>query len=149
MLRGSLQRLKPLFLAHFFATAEVVSCYKTHAMECRFFDFMPYNNPVPESKTRGKAAGGLQSLVQAEKLMQIAFVLPSAMIIGWLAGAWAGAKLHQPWMTVAGVIFGCVAGLYYVIRLAMDAEKSAGASDASIKKENGFGDKENDSGLPK
>ena|SRR5580692_8975630 len=149
MLRGSTQGLKPVFLAHFFATAEVVPCYKTHAMECRFFDFMSYNNPVPESKTRGKAAGGLQSLVQAEKLLQIAFVLPSAMIIGWLAGAWADSKLHQPWMTVAGVIFGCVAGLYYVIRLAMDAEKSAGASNASIKKENGSGDKENDSGLPK
>jgi len=111
-------------------------------MECRFFDFMSYNNPIPESKTRGKAAGGLQSLVQAEKLLQVAFVLPSAMIIGWLAGAWADSKLHQSWITVVGVIFGCVAGLYYVIRLAMDAEKSAGASDAAIKKEN-------DSGVPK
>jgi F0F1-type ATP synthase assembly protein I len=59
------------------------------------------------------------------------------MIIGWLAGAWADSKLHQSWMTIAGVIIGCVAGLYYVIRLAMDAEKSAGASDASSKKENG------------
>jgi F0F1-type ATP synthase assembly protein I len=94
---------------------------------------MTYNNPVPENKTQGKAAGGFQSLVQAEKLMQIAFVLPSAMIIGWLAGAWADAKLHQSWMTIVGVIFGCVAGLYYVIRLAMDAEKSAGKAAESSK----------------
>ena len=92
---------------------------------------MTYNDPVPENKTQGKAAGGFQSLVQAEKLLQIAFVLPSAMIIGWLGGAWASAKLHQSWITIVGVIFGCIAGLYYVIRLAMDAEKSAGQSASS------------------
>jgi F0F1-type ATP synthase assembly protein I len=96
-------------------------------------DLMTYNDPAPENKTQGKAASGFQSLVQAEKLLQIAFVLPSAMIIGWLAGAWADTKLHQSWMTIAGVIFGCVAGLYYVIRLAMDAEKSAGKADGSSK----------------
>jgi F0F1-type ATP synthase assembly protein I len=95
---------------------------------------MPFQNPVPENKTPGRAAGGFQSLVQAEKLLQIAFVLPSAMIIGWLAGAWADAKLHQSWMTIVGVIFGCIAGLYYVIRLAMDAEKSAGKAAGSSKR---------------
>ena len=95
---------------------------------------MPFQNPVPENKTPGRAAGVSQSLVQAEKLLQIAFVLPSAMIIGWLAGAWADAKLHQSWMTIVGVIFGCIAGLYYVIRLAMDAEKSAGKAAGSSKR---------------
>jgi F0F1-type ATP synthase assembly protein I len=94
---------------------------------------MAYINPVPENKTQGKAAGGFQSLVQAEKLMQIAFVLPSAMIIGWLAGGWGDAKLHQSWMTIVGVILGCISGLYYVIRLAMDAEKNAGKTAASNK----------------
>lgn len=83
-----------------------------------------------ERKTHGKAASGVQSLVQAEKLLQIAFLLPSSMIVGWLLGAWAASKFHQAWMTVAGVIFGCVAGLVYVIRLALDAEKSAALKDA-------------------
>jgi ATP synthase protein I len=86
---------------------------------------MPENNPMAEPKARGKEGSGLQSLVQAEKLMQIAFVLPSAMVVGWLAGAWADMKLHQKWLTIVGVIFGCIAGLVYVIRLAIDAEKSA------------------------
>jgi F0F1-type ATP synthase assembly protein I len=94
---------------------------------------MPFQTPVPENKAQGKAAGGFQSLVQAEKLLQIAFVLPSAMIIGWLGGAWADSKLHQKWITIVGVVFGCVAGLYYVIRLAMDAEKSASKSAVSSK----------------
>ncbi len=101
---------------------------------------MPYNNPIPDPKTRNKAAGGLQSLVQAEKLMQIAFVLPSAMVIGWLLGAWADMKLHQSWLTIVGVIFGCISGLVYVVRLAMDAEKSVGPLDDSSKKGNGSGD---------
>ncbi len=101
---------------------------------------MPYNNPIPERKSSGKAGGGLKSLVQAEKLMQIAFVLPSAMVIGWLLGAWADSKLHQSWMTVVGVIFGCISGLVYVIRLAMDAEKGIGPLDSSGKKGNGSSD---------
>jgi ATP synthase protein I len=92
---------------------------------------MAYHNPIPERKTKSKAAAGLESLVQAEKLLQVAFVLPSAMVIGWLAGAWADSKLHQEWLTIVGVIFGCTSGLVYVVRLAMDAEKSAGAKDKS------------------
>lgn len=101
---------------------------------------MPYNNPIPDRKRRGKAAAGLDSLVQAEKLLQIAFVLPSAMVIGWLAGAWADMKLHQSWLTIAGVIFGCVAGLFYVIQMAIQAEKSIGPADSDTKKENGTND---------
>ena len=36
---------------------------------------MPFQNPVPDNKTRSKTASGFQSLVQAEKLLQVAFVL--------------------------------------------------------------------------
>lgn len=91
---------------------------------------MAGHEPTSDRKPRSRAAGGIESLVQAEKLMQIAFILPSSMIVGWLLGAWAASRLHQSWLTVAGVIFGCVAGLVYVIRLAMDAEKSAASQDA-------------------
>src|SRR5579863_1623270 len=84
---------------------------------------MPYHRPIPDDKARSNS-NGFQSLVQAEKLMQIAFVLPSATIIGWLAGAWAGNHFHVSWLAVAGVIFGSISGLVFVVRLAMDAEKS-------------------------
>jgi ATP synthase protein I len=97
---------------------------------------VPFNSPIPERKT-SKGGVGLQSLVQAEKLLQIAFVLPSAMIIGWLAGAWADSKLHQSWITILGIIFGCISGLVYVVRLAMDAEKSAGQTASGTKNGNG------------
>jgi ATP synthase protein I len=88
---------------------------------------MPYNNPTPEREPRKKVPGALQNLVQAEKLLQVAFVLPSATVVGWLAGAWADQHWHQSWIAIAGVIFGSISGLVYVIRMAMDAEKSAGS----------------------
>jgi F0F1-type ATP synthase assembly protein I len=84
---------------------------------------MPFNRPIPESKPPSKAASGLSAYVEAEKLMQIAFVLPSAVVIGWLAGWCADKLLHQSWIEIAGVIFGCVSGLTLMIRMAMDAEK--------------------------
>jgi uncharacterized membrane protein YfcA len=87
---------------------------------------MPFNRPIPESKQpRGKPASGLAAYVEAEKLMQIAFVLPSAVVIGWLAGSWADSLLHQSWIAIFGVVFGCVAGLTFMIRMAMDAEKKS------------------------
>jgi ATP synthase protein I len=93
---------------------------------------------IGDRKTRSKPASGIESLVQAEKLLQIAFMLPSSVIVGWLLGAWADSKLHQAWMTIAGLILGCVTGLVYVIRLAMNAEKGAASRDAR----NGAGEKQ-------
>ena len=54
---------------------------------------MPYNSPMPEREPRKKVPGAMQNLVQAEKLLQVAFVLPSATVVGWLAGAWADQSL--------------------------------------------------------
>jgi len=92
---------------------------------------MPFNRPIPESKPRPKAGGVVASLIEAEKLMQIAFLLPSAVGIGWGAGWLADRFLHQSWITVAGVIFGCVAGLVSMVRLAMAAgvKTAAGAGN--------------------
>lgn len=101
---------------------------------------MPYNNRIPERRESHKGSVGMQSLVQAEKLLQIAFVLPSAMVIGWLLGAWADMKLHQSWLTIVGVIFGCSAGLVYVIQMAIQAEKSVGKVESEAKKGNGTND---------
>ncbi len=91
---------------------------------------MAFNRPIPEH-TRGetrvgqKQPSGLSLYVQAEKMLQIAFVLPCALVIGWLLGAWADRWLHQSWITIAGVILGCVSGLVFVIRMAFSAEKDA------------------------
>jgi len=84
---------------------------------------MPYNKPIPslpEDDRRPKRdSGGLATLVEAEKMMQIAILLPSAAFIGWLGGAWLDKHLHQAWIGIFGIVFGGISGLVYVIRLVM------------------------------
>ena len=86
---------------------------------------MPFNRPIPDSKRPSKASIGLTGLIEAEKLMQIALVLPSAVFICWLAGAWADSRFHQSWMAIFGVVFGGISGLVFVIRTVMAAEKKS------------------------
>ena len=80
---------------------------------------MPWNRPIPDSNPRGKASGIVDAIVQAEKLIQVALVLPCAAFIGWLGGAWLDSRLHQHWIGIAGIVVGGISGLVYVIRLAM------------------------------
>ena len=44
---------------------------------------MPY---LPPNKKQKQSNGGLQTLIQAEKLMQIAIMLPTSVFLGWLFG---------------------------------------------------------------
>jgi ATP synthase protein I len=79
--------------------------------------FMPFNRPNPESKPRPRFCSGLASLVEAEKMMQIAILLPSSAFVGWLIGSWLDKRLHQTWISLVGILFGGVSGLVYVVRL--------------------------------
>jgi F0F1-type ATP synthase assembly protein I len=88
---------------------------------------MPFNRPIPEQKQPRRYPSALATLMEAEKMMQIAILLPSAAFIGWLIGAWADSRLHQSWIAVAGILFGGVSGLVYVIRLALTAGARAEA----------------------
>ena len=97
---------------------------------------MPFNRPIPESKQPRKYPSALATLMEAEKMMQIAILLPSAAFIGWLIGAWADSRLHQSWIAVAGILFGGVSGLVYVIRLALTAgAKTEAQTQKDIKSE--------------
>ncbi len=86
---------------------------------------MPFHNPIPEDKnqagSRPADKGGLATLVQAERLMQIAFVLPCALLIGWGAGWWVDHHFHWHWATIAGLILGMAAGMVSVVRMALAA----------------------------
>jgi ATP synthase protein I len=91
-------------------------------------------SPSPESKTRGNASGGMfGAWVQAEKLLQIAFVLPGSAAIGWLLGAWTDRRFHQSWMTVTGILLGSLAGLVYTIQMAVAAERSSDPRQAGSR----------------
>ena len=72
--------------------------------------------------------------MQAEKLMQIAVLLPASACVGWLIGAWADRRLHQSWIGLVGILLGGILGLIYVIRLVM-ANQGSSASTASQSKE--------------
>ena len=78
---------------------------------------MPFNRPIPDKEPKPKDSSGIATLIQAEKLMQIAILLPSAAFIGWLIGAFLDSKLHQTWIGLAGIVFGGISGLVYVVRL--------------------------------
>jgi F0F1-type ATP synthase assembly protein I len=98
---------------------------------------MPFNRPIPDDKPRSKPSAAIQGLVQAEKLMQIALLLPSSAFIGWLIGAWLDSRLHQSWIGIAGCVFGGISGLVYVVRLALasvgDSENGSGAENGNGK----------------
>ena len=94
---------------------------------------MAYNRPIPNPGPPRKNSSGLETLVQAEKLMQIAILLPSAAFIGWLLGAWADKAWHQSWLALAGIVFGGISGLVYVVRLVMSTGTDNGKGSAGSK----------------
>lgn len=81
---------------------------------------MAFTPPDPNRKSDD---GGLKTLVQAEKLMQIAILLPAAVFVGWALGAWLDRMLHQEWISILGLILGGVAGLMTVVRMVMATDK--------------------------
>ena len=105
---------------------------------------MAFHAPIPENKGRPKIESGTKSLIEAEKLMQIAFLLPSAVVVGWLGGAWLGKIFHQSWMMLAGILFGCVAGLVAVIRVALATESASRKLDTSADSTDNFSRKTKD-----
>ena len=84
---------------------------------------MPFHRPLPNSDSRSKMSSGVEAVVEAEKLLQIALVLPCAAVVGWIIGAWADKHFHQTWIAIVGIVFGAISGLVFVIRTALKAER--------------------------
>lgn len=78
--------------------------------------------PSPKNGSDRKLV--LQGLVRAESMVQIALAVPLSTVIGWGLGAWLDNKLHQPWMAIAGVVLGAVAGFVQVVRVANHANRT-------------------------
>lgn len=70
-----------------------------------------------------RPSGALGGLVKAERLMQIAFVLPTAVVVGWLVGYLLDRWLHQNWIYIPGILLGCVAGFIEVFHIVQQNEK--------------------------
>ncbi len=82
---------------------------------------MPFNSPNPNPKPEKPP---FRSIVQAQRLTQIALVLPIAVLIGWFFGAMLDRWLHQTWITVVGLILGMIAGMLEAVRMALAAGKA-------------------------
>lgn len=102
---------------------------------------MPLNPSNPDEKPRTKISGGLAAYIQAERLMQIALVLPASVFIGWLGGVWLDDLLGQRWIAVAGIVFGGVSGLVYAARMAMAASNRS-SSSAELENNSGKSSKD-------
>ncbi len=53
---------------------------------------------------------------------QIGFVLPAAVVAGWLIGAALDRWLHTQWLYLVGLLLGVVAGFVELIRLLIHSE---------------------------
>jgi ATP synthase protein I len=84
---------------------------------------MPFNRPIQTPPQRSKMSSGVNAIIEAEKLLQLALMLPCAAVVGWLIGAWADSHFHQTWIAIAGIVFGAISGLFYLIRTALKTEK--------------------------
>ncbi len=54
--------------------------------------------------------------VQAGNYAQLAFVLPAAIVVGWLIGVGLDKWLHTTWLYIVGLILGIIAGFMELIR---------------------------------
>lgn len=82
---------------------------------------MPFNRPIPKSRQGTRWATSLSSLVEAEKMIQIAVLLPSSAFVGWILGAWLDKLFHQSWISLVGILFGGISGIVYVVRMVVQS----------------------------
>jgi hypothetical protein len=83
---------------------------------------VPYNRFNPPDSSGAGPKRGLGNYIQAEKLMQIAFVPPVAIALCWVGGWWLSNRFHMKWMELVAIMFGCVVGLVYVVQTAVGVE---------------------------
>ena len=78
---------------------------------------MPEN--VPNPKPTPKRSALTQGVASAERLIELAFIMPAALVVGWLGGAGLDKLFHQHWIYIAGILLGFVAGFIEVLRSAL------------------------------
>jgi ATP synthase protein I len=67
--------------------------------------------PHPENSDRRE-----NFWVQVGRYSQLAFILPAALVVGWLIGAALDRWLHTTWLYLAGILLGIAAGFIELIR---------------------------------
>jgi F0F1-type ATP synthase assembly protein I len=86
-------------------------------------DFDPQLKNAQRKQVPGKQDGALHSLVQAEKLIQLALLIPASTMVGWIAGVGLDKLFHQHWIYIAGLLFGATAGFVQMFRTVLQNTK--------------------------
>jgi F0F1-type ATP synthase assembly protein I len=73
---------------------------------------IPPADPPPDRQNSGRN----NVWVQVGRYSQLALLLPSATVVGWLLGSALDRWLHTSWIGIVGLLLGTVAGLIEVIR---------------------------------
>jgi F0F1-type ATP synthase assembly protein I len=89
---------------------------------------MPPDSPGNQPETPKRSAL-TQGVAGAERILEIAFIMPAALVIGWLIGAGLDKWLHQHWIYLVGIVFGCIAGFIQIFRLVQNNEKQMEKED--------------------
>ncbi|HEY4905060.1 MAG TPA: AtpZ/AtpI family protein [Candidatus Sulfotelmatobacter sp.] len=80
------------------------------------------NPSGPDSEKKGSE--DKQSFwLQVGRYSQLAFVLPAALVVGWLIGAGLDKWLHTTWLYLAGILLGIAAGFVELIRTVLHDTK--------------------------
>jgi F0F1-type ATP synthase assembly protein I len=61
--------------------------------------------------------------VQVARYSEIGFIIPAAIVVGWLLGTLLDRTLHTTWGVSVGIIIGAVAGFVQMIRIALRSAK--------------------------
>ena len=69
--------------------------------------------------------------VLVARYSEIGFLIPAAVLVGYLAGLLADYLLHTHWIYLFGIIFGAISGFVSMIRRALSATAETDAEMAS------------------
>jgi F0F1-type ATP synthase assembly protein I len=92
------------------------------------------NTPNPDLKPV-RRSGAVDGIVRAERLLQIAFILPASVLVGWLIGAGLDKWLHRTWLYLPCLAVGAIAGFIEIFRLVLSNERAMEKEDRAMQKE--------------
>lgn len=105
---------------------------------------MPNSNDNPTGRRSGQS-GSMKAVAQAEKIAQVALILPVSVFVGWVLGAGLDKLFHRHWIYIAGLVFGMAAGLMQLFRMIGDPGLlAASAPEKGAPKGPGFTDKKDE-----
>ena len=70
-----------------------------------------------EQKNSNEDSSTKTGWAQVGNYVQLAFVFPTATVVGWLIGVALDKWLHTTWIYIAGLLLGIMAGFLELIRI--------------------------------